>query len=70
MQTGSTVVNVCGCGEGDSESCNIALGAGGRPPDFITIHLGDGFPMIMPFPYVNVGAISLRASVRMAVTGG
>ncbi len=63
---GSTVVTECLCGE--EESCDTA--AGGHPPDYITINLGSGFPLEVPFPTVSFTTINLRVSVRMPVTGG
>jgi hypothetical protein len=61
-------VVACACTE-DAEGCDLSQG--GRAPDFIVINLGsDGFPLAVPFPYVNLGAVNLRVSVRMPVTGG
>jgi hypothetical protein len=57
----------CLCSE-DADSCDAA--SGGRAPDFIVINLGDGFPLAVPFPFVNIGTMNLRVSVRMPVTGG
>jgi hypothetical protein len=67
---GSTSVVECSCAEDpdDPETCNAATG--GRPPDFMVIYLGSGFPLSIPFPYVSVGTVNLRVSVRMPVTGG
>jgi hypothetical protein len=62
---GSTGVVACVCTE-DSESCLVP---GGRPPDFVVVNLGNGFPLTFPFPFVNLGTINLKASVRMPVTG-
>ena len=63
---GSTTVIQCLCGEEDS--CDIATG--GRPPDYVTVNLGGGFPLEVPFPYVRFGTLNLQVSVRMPVTGG
>jgi len=57
----------CLCSE-DADSCDAA--SGGRAPDFIVINLGDGFPLAVPFPFVTIGTMNLRVSVRMPVTGG
>jgi hypothetical protein len=62
----SAAVTQCLCTE-DTASCDIA--AGGHSPDFVVVNLGDGFPVPVPFPYVNLGAINLKVSVRMPVTG-
>ncbi len=67
----STNVTACTCGggsEADSESCRPA--SGGRAPDFVVVNLGGGFPLSVPFPFVNLGTINLKVSVRMPVTGG
>ena len=64
---GSTGVIACMCAE-DPDSCDIS--SGGRVPDFIVVNLGSGFPLAVPFPFVNLGTINLRVSVRMPVTGG
>ena len=64
---GSTSVGACLCTQ-DPESCDPA--AGGRQPDFVTVNLGGGFPVNVPFPFVNLGTIALKVSVRMPVTGG
>lgn len=65
--TDSTVVTECLCTE-EPDSCDIQ--AGGRPADFVVVSLGDGFPVEVPFPYVTLGTINLKVSVRMPVTGG
>jgi TadE-like protein len=67
---GSTSVVECSCAEEpeNPETCNVATG--GRSPDFMVIHLGSGFPLSITFPYVALGTINLRVSVRMPVTGG
>jgi hypothetical protein len=62
---GSTGVTSCLCDE-DAEGC----ASGGRVPDFVVVNLGDGFPLSVPFPFVTLGTINLRVSVRMPVTGG
>ena len=67
----STSVTTCTCGGGsepDPESCEPA--PDGRPPDFVVVHLGSGFPLSVPVPFVNFPTINLRVSVRMPVTGG
>jgi hypothetical protein len=51
----------------DPDSCDVTFG---RPPDFVVINfLGSGFPLTVPFPFVTVGPINLKVSVRMPVTG-
>ena len=62
---GTSAVNQCSCG--DADSCDVL--AGGRAPDFITVNLGNGFPLEVPFPFVRFSTLNLRASVRMPVTG-
>ena len=64
---GTMGVTECLCTQ-DAESCDIS--SGGRAPDFVVVNLGTGFPLSVPFPYMNLGTISLRVSVRMPVTGG
>ncbi len=64
--TESASLGQCLCTE-EAESCDIS--AGGRPPDFIVVNLGSGFPVPVPFPLINLGALNLRVSVRMPVTG-
>ena len=68
-ETGSTGVLACSCAAdpGDPESCDVS--SGGRPPDFVVINLGTGFPIAVPFPFVNIGTINVQVSVRMPVTG-
>ena len=63
----STAVAECLCTE-EGDSCDVA--SGGRPPDFVVVNLGGGFPVDVPFPYINLGSINLQVSVRMPVTGG
>ena len=63
----STAVTECLCTE-EAESCDVA--SGGRAPDFVIVNLGGGFPVDVPFPYLNLGSINLRVSVRLPVTGG
>ncbi len=65
--TGDTGVIACICTE-DPDSCDVS--AGGRVPDFVVVNLGGGFPVPIPFPFVNLGTINLKVSVRMPVTGG
>jgi len=66
----STAVTPCTCGNArdDPESCDVL--SGGRAPDFVVVNLGSGFPLTVPFPFVNLGTINLNVSVRMPVTGG
>ena len=64
---GSTDVTGCIC-DADAESCDTS--SGGRAPDFVVVNLRDGFPLAVPFPFMNIGTINLRVSVRMPVTGG
>ena len=64
---GATGVTQCLCTE-DAESCDPL--SGGRSPDFVVVNLGAGFPLAVPFPYVNLGTIALQVSVRTPVTGG
>jgi hypothetical protein len=67
IQTGSTAVAACLC-TSDADSCDVT--SGGRAPDFVTINLGpSGFPVLVPFPFMNFGAIPLKVSVRMPLTG-
>lgn len=63
----STAVSECLCTE-EGNSCDVV--SGGRPPDFVVVNLGSGFPVDVPFPYVTLGSINLQVSVRMPVTGG
>jgi hypothetical protein len=61
--------DACSCpGAADADSCDVANG--GRAPDFVVVNLGDGFPLRIPFPFMNLGTINLKVSVRMPVTGG
>jgi len=62
----SGTVTTCGCST-DTESCDPT--SGGRPPDFVVMNLGSGFPLPVPFPFINFGTINLKVSVRMPVTG-
>jgi hypothetical protein len=64
--SGSTGITECLCTE-DVDSCDAS--SGGRAPDFIVVNLGSGFPLAVTFPYVSLGTINLKASVRMPVTG-
>jgi hypothetical protein len=64
---GTTAVTPCACTQ-DAQSCDIS--SGGSAPDFVVVNLGSGFPLSIPFPFVTVGAINLKVSVRMPVTGG
>ena|SRR2546422_873110 len=67
----TAAVDSCPC-SADTEvanSCNVS--SGGRAPDFVVVNLGSGFPLQVPvFPFVNLGTINLKVSVRMPVTGG
>jgi hypothetical protein len=63
---GTTTVTSCLC-TNDPESCDVS--AGGRSPDFVVVNLMSGFPIQVPFPYVQLDTIILRVSVRMPVTG-
>jgi hypothetical protein len=63
----STSVNTCTCGANDADDCDIS--AGGRPPDFIVVNLGSGYPLQLPFAYVSLTTLNLKVSVRMPVTG-
>ena len=63
----STNVNTCTCGTTDGNDCDTA--AGGRPPDFIVVNLGGGYPLQLPFAYVSLTTLNLKVSVRMPVTG-
>ena len=63
----STAVSECLCTE-EPESCDME--AGGRPADFVVVNLGDGLPVEVQFPYMSLGTINLKVSVRMPVTGG
>jgi hypothetical protein len=59
----------CGNASGDLNSCDTANG--GHAPDFVTVSLGpDGFPLVVPFPYLQWTTIHLKVSVRMPITGG
>ena len=63
----STGVSACACTD-DSDSCDTATL--GRVPDFVVLNFGpDGFPLQVPFAFVNFGVVNLRPSVRMPVTG-
>jgi hypothetical protein len=64
----STNVNECMCGTGDADSCEVS--GNGRPPDFVVVNLGSGYPLHLPFAHVSLATINLRVSVRMPVTGG
>ena len=71
QSAGTTEVTPCACGAGgsaDVDSCDIP--GGGRAPDFVVVNLGSGYPLQLLFPYVSLGTIDLRVSVRMPVTGG
>jgi hypothetical protein len=63
LVAGTTTVTECLCSQ-------EAGGCDGRAPDFVAVNLGGGFPLQMLFPYVDLGTINLKVSVRMPVTGG
>jgi hypothetical protein len=65
VAVGTTTVAECSC-TGDQEGCDVS--SGGRSPDFIVVHLGGGFPLPVSFPFVSLGTINLKVSVRMPVT--
>lgn len=65
VAAGTSAVSECLCGEEDS--CDLS--AGGRAPDYVTLSLGSGFPLELPFPGSAFSTINLRVSVRMPVTG-
>jgi len=64
----STSVNDCMCATDDADSCEIS--GVGRAPDFIVVNLNGGYPLQLPFAFVNLATVNLRVSVRMPVTGG
>lgn len=61
----SSVVTDCGCA--GENSCDIS--SGGRPPDYVTVNLGNGFPLDVTFPMGMSGAWNLRVSVRQPFLG-
>ena len=67
---GGTTVTACTCGgaggDDDSESCQLA--SRGRAPDFVVVNLGGGFPLSVPFPFVNLGTDSANAYLATGVT--
>jgi TadE-like protein len=65
--TTSSTVNACTCGNQSADDCDIS--AGGRPPDFIVVNLGDGYPIQFPFAFLTLATPNLKVSVRMPVTG-
>lgn len=65
--TGTTTLTDCLCTP-EADGCDVS--SGGRSPDFVVVNLRGGFPLPLPFPYVNLGTIKLKVSVRMPVTGG
>ncbi len=68
-RTSGAATAPCSCdASGDPDGCDVT--AGGRLPDFVVLNLGTGFPLPVPFPFVNLGTINLKVSVRMPVTGG
>ena len=65
---GSAAITQCSCSTvSDLSGCDISNGGGA--PDFIVLNLGDGYPLQLLFPYINVATINLRPSVRMPLTG-
>jgi Flp pilus assembly protein TadG len=64
----STAVNTCPCGTRDADDCDVS--AGGRPPDFVAVNLGAGYPIQLTFAYVSLAPLNLKVSVRLPVTGG
>lgn len=60
----SSVVNDCGCAD---NGCDIT--SGGRPPDFVTVNLGGGLPVNFAVPFLKLGTISVRVSVRQPFLG-
>lgn len=63
----STSVTECMCMQDDADSCDAS--GTGRSPDFVVVNLGSGYPLQLPFAYLNIGTVNLRVSVRMPVTG-
>jgi hypothetical protein len=63
----STTVNSCPCGSADADDCDIS--GGGRPPEFVVVNVGDGYPVQLPFAYLTLTTLNLKVSVRMPVTG-
>lgn len=58
-------VTDCPC-TGDG-SCDLL--SGGRAPDYITVNMGSGFPLVLSFPLMNFGTLNLRVSVRQPFLG-
>ena len=65
--TTSSTVNACACGTQSPDDCDIS--AGGRPPDFVVVNLGQGYPVQFPFAFLSLTTPNLKVSVRMPVTG-
>jgi hypothetical protein len=65
--TTSSTVNACPCGTQSTDDCDIS--SGGRPPDFVVVNLGEGYPVQFPFAFLSLATPNLKVSVRMAVTG-
>jgi len=64
-------VNPCPCTAATQVAGSCSILSGGSAPDFVVVNLGSGFPLQIPvFPFVNLGTINLRVSVRMPLTGG
>ncbi len=60
----SSVVTDCGCADNGCDLIN-----GGRPPDYVTVNLGGGFPMNLAVPFLSFGTINLRVSLRQPFLG-
>lgn len=65
--TDAALVTQCLCTD-EATGCDIT--GSGQAPDFVVVNLGAGFPVDVRFPFVTLGTIPLRVSVRMPVTGG
>jgi hypothetical protein len=63
----SGTVQPCPCETGTADDCDISMG--GRPPDFVVVNLGTGYPLQFPFSYLTLTPPPLKVSVRMPVTG-
>jgi hypothetical protein len=70
VQPGSTGVMACACNDDPQDPANCNIAAGARGPDFVVINFGSGFPLAIPFAFMNVSSVNLRVSVRMPVIGG
>jgi hypothetical protein len=65
--TTSSTVNTCTCGTRTADDCDTS--SGGRPPDFVVVNLGGGYPVQFPFAFLSLATPNLKVSVRMPVTG-